>query len=452
MNPPKIGISGIRGVPGESFSPELAINLAAAFATITEPGRVYVCEDARPSGIMVRSAVLSALLAAGMKPVDLDICPVPAMCAAITDTGAVGGIVVSAGHTPERWNAIRFINSRGIYFNSLETDELLDVYHQGEFVKAQWDEIKSVEFDPGARKRHIKKILDSVDVKKIRSMKYKIAVDACNGACSGPAARILDALGCKTIFLNRDPGKPFPHNPEPNKENMSQLAGVVKGTDFDMGFFFDTAGERLSIVMDGGVPLSEELTFPLCLKMLPARAMRGAIVTNISTSGMAEALTAKSKCEVIRTPVGQAYVQEAAEKHGAIIAGEGSGGVALSHIHYAFDSLAAMAFILDGMARGNKKSLSRTVASLPLLHMVKRKIKSDFSDLYRMMRRARSAIMDDAMGAKVNHSDGIRLDWPDGWLHIRISATRPLIRIIAESANPARAEELAALGERIARS
>lgn len=452
MNPPKIGISGIRGVPGESLTPELVMNLTSAFATITGPGRVYVCEDARPSGIMIRSAVLSALLAAGMQPVDLDICPVPAMCAAIIETGATGGIVVSAGHTPERWNAIRFINSQGLYFNSIETDQLLDVYHQGEFLKAPWDEIKTVTMDIGARKRHIKKILDSVDVKKIKSMKYRVAVDTCNGACCGPAAKLLDALGCETIFLNRNPGKPFPHNPEPNRENAAQLAGVVKATGYDIGFFFDTAGERLSLVLDGGIPLSEELTFPMCLNILLERKTRGTIVTNISTTGLPEVMGKKVGCKTIRTAVGQAYVQEAAVKHGAIIAGEGSGGVVLPHIHYSFDSLAAMVFILDGMANKKKRSLSRTVAALPQMHMVKRKIKSDFSNLYRMMRHARSVIIYDAMGATVNHEDGIRMDWPDGWLHIRVSATRPMIRIIAESENHFRTEELAALGERIVRS
>jgi len=447
MNPLKIGISGVRGVVGETFTPHLAVQFTEAFATYAGRGDIYVCDDARPSGGMVRGAVIAGLLGAGCSPVDLDICPVPALQFAVSKSQAAGGIAVSAGHNPEDWNALKFIRSDGIYLNANQSDELLDTYHSGEFDKAAWNEIKPLKRQTDAARNHIKAILASVDIQQIRKAKFSVAVDACNGACSKPAAELLDALGCKTAAINDEPGESFPHDPEPNGANMRQLRALSRAVSCDAGFMLDTAGERLGIVTDAGESLPEDYTLAICvaaqLELKP-----GTVVTNLSTSRMIDDLARERHSRVMRTPIGQAYVAEAALKHRAVVAGEGSGGVILPHVHYANDGLAAIAFILGHLAR-RKTRLSKIVAALPQYVTVKKNIPLDYTEIFKAVHHARRAAETEIKKAALDLSDGIKIDWRDSWLHIRPSNTEAMVRLIAEARDGERANELIALGEEL---
>jgi len=441
MNPLKIGISGVRGIVGETFTPHLVVEFTSAFATYAGGGTVYVCEDARPSGRMVSSAVISSLIACGCAPVDLGVCPVPRMQYMISRSPeAAGGIAISAGHNSEDWNALRFIRPDGLYFNALQAEELLDVYHQGEFVKAGWDELELLSAGDGCRSGHLEAILSAVDAGAIRRAKFNIAADTCNGACSYAAAELLDELGCRTAILNDEPHEPFPYDPEPGTAGMGQLKTVVEATGFDAGFMFDTAGERLALVTDRAEPMNEEFTISLCTALKLERR-RGIVVTNVSTTRALEDLAAKKKSTVLRTPVGMAFVSEAAARQGAVIAGEGSGGVIIPEVQWTGDALATMAFILDGLARKGER-LSVLADSLPSYVMKKKRIPLDYTSIYRVIRKVRSQAKKLGGAAVLDLSDGIKVEWKSSWLHVRPSNTESLIRVIAEARSGRRADEL----------
>jgi phosphomannomutase len=447
MNPLKIGISGVRGVVGETFTPHLAVQFTEAFATYVGRGEVMVCDDARPSGHMVRGAVISGLLAAGCKPVDCGVCPIPSMQHAIARSGAIGGIAVSAGHNPEDWNALKFIRADGLYLNDYQGDELLDIYHRGEFDKAAWNEIQLLKHNNAAATGHINAILAAVDAPRIRKARLRAAVDTCNGACSHAASELLDRLGCGTTAINDDHGESFPHDPEPNDTNMRQLRSLVRAIGCDAGFMLDTAGERLGIITGAGESLSEDRTLPVIASIVLARR-RGPVVANLSTTRAVDDIAKKFGVPVIRTKIGQAYVAEAAVKHRAAVAGEGSGGVIIPEVHCAMDGLAAIAFVLDHLAR-TRAPLSKLAGSLPRYVMIKKKIPLDYTKIFKVIHKARRAAENDPKGARLDLSDGIKLDWRGSWLHVRPSNTESMIRLIAEATTERRAHDLIAIGKEL---
>src|SRR5262245_47047996 len=283
MKPLKIGITGVRGIVGETFTPELAVDFAEAFGTYLDRGRILVSRDTQPSGVMIRSAVLAGLLAAGCEVVDLGVCPTPSMQLAVEWLHADGGIAITAGHNPWQWNALKFVRGDGLYLNSTQGEELLDIFHQGEFAKATWDAIKHTVQMANPIDEHIKVLSESFAGEAIRSRNLTVAVDCCNGACSFLSPKWLATLGCEVLAVNDAPNAPFPHAPEPKRETMAQLCAVVKAGHAAIGFAHDADGERLGIVTDLGEPLSEEMTLAVAAD-IRLRKQPGTVVTNVSTS------------------------------------------------------------------------------------------------------------------------------------------------------------------------
>src|SRR5829696_5175571 len=310
MKPLKIGITGVRRIVGETFTPELAVDFAESFGTYLDRGRILVCRDTRPSGQMIRSAVLAGLLAAGCEVVDLGVCPTPSMQLAVKWLKADGGIAITAGHNPWQWNALKFVRSDGLYLNPTQGEELLDIFHQGEFAKASWDTIKQVVQTADAIEEHLKVLHESFAADAIRSKNLTVAVDCCNGACSFVSPAWLAKLGCEVLAVNDNPSAPFPHAPEPKPETMAQLRAVVKAGRADVGFAHDADGERLGVVTERGEPLSEEATLVLAAEILLPRRP-GTVVTNVSTSNAVDLVAARHASRVVRSPVGQAYISEA---------------------------------------------------------------------------------------------------------------------------------------------
>src|SRR6185369_7221325 len=292
MKPLKIGITGVRGIVGETFTPELAVDFAESFGTYLDRGRILVSRDTRPSGPMIRSAVLAGLLAAGCEVVDLGICPTPSMQLAVKWLKADGGIAITAGHNPWQWNALKFVRSDGLYLNPTQGEELLDIFHQGEFVKATWDTIRQGVQTEDAIEAHLKVLHDSFAADVIRSRKLTVAVDCCNGACSFVSPKWLGLLGCEVLAVNDNPSAAFPHPPEPKPETMAQLCAVVKAGRAAIGFAHDADGERLGIVSDLGEPLSEEMTLAIAAD-IRLRKKAGTIVTNVSTSSGVDLIAAR---------------------------------------------------------------------------------------------------------------------------------------------------------------
>ncbi len=441
MRPLKIGISGVRGVVGETFTPELIVGFAQAFGTYLDSGRVLVCRDTRPSGPMVAASVFAGLLASGCEAIDLGVCPTPSMQLAIPQLAAQGGISITAGHNPLGWNALKFARADGLYLNATQAEELLDIFHQGEFEKSDWRQIRPAISCDNPIERHVRTLVAHVDADRIRSRRFRVAVDCCNGACSRLTPALLGSLGCEVLAINDDPTMTFPHTPEPRLDTMTQAAAVVKAGHADVGFVHDSDGERLGIVDETGAPLSEELTLPLVAELMLAAARGGAVVTNVSTTSAVDLVAKRHGARVIRTPVGQAYVSEAIVEHRAAIGGEGNGSVAIPAVHATHDAPAAIAFLLDRLAHDGRP-LSAVVANLPRLAMIKEQIPIEPSRIYTALQAFREAVPE-GEGRVADLADGIKVEWPDGWVHVRASNTESIIRVIAEAGCESRARELA---------
>jgi phosphomannomutase len=439
MKPLKIGITGVRGIVGETFTPELAIAFAQAFGTYLDNGRILVCRDTRPSGPMALAAVMAGLLAAGCEAIDLGVCPTPTMQLAVKRFNAAGGVSITAGHNPTPWNALKFTRGDGLYLNTTQAEELLDIYHQGEFAKAKWNEIRPRIEARDAVEHHIEVLKNVFDVEAIRARKLTVAVDCCNGACSALVPRWLSELGCEVLAINDDTTAPFPHNPEPKRETMAQLRAIVKAGHADIGFALDADGERLGVVTETGEPLSEEMTLALATEIKLRRAP-GAVVTNVSTTQAIEKIAARYRSEVIRVPVGAAYISEAILEHNAALGGEGNGAVAIPEVHATSDSAAAIGLILEEMAVTGKL-VSELVTSLPRYTMLKHYVQIEPNLLYSALQNVRDET-ERADATEIDLSDGVKLFWPDGWVHIRASNTESMIRVIAEAEDERRAGEL----------
>ena len=439
MKPLKIGISGVRGIVGETFTPELVVEFAQAFGTYFESGKLLVCRDTRASGPMVRAAVMAGLLSAGCKVIDLGICPTPTMQLAIKYFNAAGGISITAGHNPAPWNALKFVRSDGLYLNTTQAEELLDILHQGEFAKARWNEIQTRIETRDVVEHHIEVLKRVFDVEAIRARKLTVAVDCCNGACSVLSPRWLEELGCRVLAINDEIGSPFPHNPEPKRETMAQLRAVVKAGQADIGFAHDADGERIGIVTESGEALSEELTLAIAAEIVLSQKP-GVVVTNLSTSRTIEAIAERYNSAVIRTPVGQPYISEAILENNAVLGGEGNGAVTIPKVQVTNDAAATIGLILEHLAKSGKR-ISDLSASLPRFTMLKHYVPVAPNLLFSVLNEVRSEA-ETAGAADVDLSDGIKLSWPDGWLHIRASNTESMIRIIAEAENESRASGL----------
>jgi phosphomannomutase len=352
---------------------------------------------------------------------------------------AAGGISITAGHNPLPWNALKFVRGDGLYLNTTQAEELLDIFHQGEFTKAKWNEIQPRIEIRDAIEHHIEVLNRTFEVEAIRARRLTVAVDCCNGACSVLSPRWLDELGCRVLAINDEVSLPFPHNPEPTRETMAQLRAVVKAGQADIGFAHDADGERLGIVTETGEALSEEMTLAIAAEINLSQTP-GVVVTHLSTSRAIEAIAARYNSTVVRTPVGQSHISEAMLEHNAVLGGEGNGAVAIPEIHATNDAAATIGLLLEHMAKSGKR-ISEIAATVPRYTMLKHYVPVAPNLLFSVLNEVRREA--EATNAEeVDLSDGIKLSWPDGWLHVRASNTESMIRVIAEAESAARAEEL----------
>lgn len=453
MPPLKLSILGVRGVIGSALTPELVCDFAQAFGTYIEGGRVLVSRDTRPSGEMLRSAVFAGLLASGCEVIDLGICPTPSLQMRVRDTQATGGIAISAGHNSIEWNALKFILQEGLLLNAYQGEELLDVFHSGKFSGVPWDRYQPIQEDQEAVEHHLKSILKQVDQELLRSYRLKVALDCCNGACSVIAPRLLEALGCEIVVMNDQLDAPFPHDPEPNPPNMSQLKALVKASRADVGFAFDADGERLGIVTEKAEALSEEYTLCILANQV-LQENPGPLVTNVSSTLALEAIAQRYRVPLYRTRVGQAYIVEALRAHKAVLGGEGSGGVVFPQHLLAHDALMSMAQVLSFIAR-RSRPISELASQIPSYTMVKRRLKSPPSTTYSALQQFREKAEQIAVetGASLDLTEGVRLVWgEDRMVHIRASITEPILRVIAEARDSQEALRLAEETESYLRS
>ncbi len=432
----KIGVSGVRGVVGDALTPELIVNFACAFGTWCGPGPVVIGRDTRRSSTAFRAAVVSGLLSTGCRVVDLGVSPSPVLSFAIRELGASGGIVITGSHNDASWNALKFFGPDGALLNAARSGELLDVYHGAAFELAPWDRLHPVDTASDVEERYLQYLASALDVDRIRDRGFKVAVDFTNGACGAIGSRFLESLGCTLLPVNAEPTGEFAHPPAPTAANMRQLATLAPLFEADLGAALNVDGDRIGFVTGEGTALSEEYSLPLVVTPR-LRRRPGPVVTSYSTSGMVEALARSHGQRVLRGPVGESHIIDLGLAEEAVLAGEGSGGVAVLPLGVAYDGLLALGLVLEEMATSGR-TLAEIVGGLPRLFMRKQELPCPPTLVYRVIERFRRH----HAGDDPDCTDGVRLSWDDAWLHVRASGTEPLLRIIAEAPTQERAEAL----------
>src|SRR5205085_1299115 len=432
----KISISGVRGVVGESLTPTLLTRFAQAFGTYVGPGAIVIGRDTRTAGEMVRQAVVAGLLSSGCRVVDLDICPVPTVQLLVRRRGARGGLAITASHNPAEWNALKFINSAGLFLTAAQARQLLDIYHQGEYVKVPGAEMRSVESSAGAIDLHIKAIMDALGPLPLGERRLRVVVDSCNGAGSIVAPRLLEALGAEVFTVNTTPDGLFPRGAEPVPENLGALCDAVRTCGADVGFAQDMDADRLAVVSERGEAVGEEYTLVLAARYVLARE-RGPVVANLSTTQVLDAVARAFECPIYRSKIGEANVTEEMQRRGAVVGGEGNGGVIYPRINFARDSLVGMALILHLLA-STDRTVSDLLGELPRSFMVKEKLACRSDRIGRVLKRVRAVYARWPQDLR----DGVKVSTPEGWLLVRASNTEPIIRLVAEGETEEKARRM----------
>jgi phosphomannomutase len=432
-----VSISGIRGIVGNGLDPEVIVKYTNAYADFIGSGKVVVGRDARVTGEMVNEIITGTLLAKGLDVVDLGIVPTPTVLFNVKELNANGGIAITASHNPNEWNALKLLNSSG-QFMSPDEHEIMKKYLSDKSAYKSWDKIgKRTVFSDGL-KNHIDSILKLpvIELNKIKSKKFKIVADCVNGAGSYCIPDLLKIFGCEVVELNCEKTGIFPRLPEPLPENLIETMKAVKVHNADFAVVVDPDVDRLVLITDKGEPFSEENTITQVVKFILSKTPGNAAV-NLSTTRAVEDVAAEFNCRVYRAPVGEANVVQKMKEVNAVIGGEGSGGVIYPELVYGRDALVGIALTLQHLAEENC-SLSELKEKLPQYFIAKKKI-----DLLNISPdNIIQQLINKYSSEKINTEDGVRIDFSDHWVHFRKSNTEPIIRIITEAKDKAKAEEL----------
>ena len=443
-------ISGVRGIPGDSLLPGDIVRYAEAFAGFCGAGKIVVGFDGRPSGTAVKRLVLGTLQLCGADVVDLGMVPTPTVQMAVTDHSARGGISITASHNPSQWNGLKFLDESGVFLNAEQNAALFRLADNGGTTPASWNKIGTCFDDPGAIQRHIDAILGSpiLDADRIRRKGFVIVVDAVNASGSFIIPQLLSSLGCVVHPIACDGSGVFPHLPEPLPENLRELGTAVLARNADLGLAVDPDADRLVLFTEKGDPFGEEYTIASAVDSFLSRytgESKATVVVNLSTTAAVDAVALKYGALVERSPVGEINVVEKMRHMRSPIGGEGSGGVIVPAIHAGRDSLVATALVLDVLARFDGPA-SAYRASLPDFWMFKSKWTMDSSDAIAAIHN----VMEAFAGRPMNSDDGIRIEFEEGWVHLRASNTEPIVRVISESKTRDQAQALAEAVRRIA--
>ena len=437
----KIGVSGVRGVVGESLSPVLVADFAAAFGEFAGGGRVLVGRDTRSSGEMYENAVAAGLLSVGIQPVLTGILPTPSLQVAVRETSASGAIAITASHNGNEWNALKFIGADGLFLNQIANDELLDIYNQPDSNYVPENRIRTEKLMYDAFRIHQEKILRSVDANAIRKKHFRVAVDCFNGVGALYSRKFLEAFGCEVISIFDTCGNGFERPPEPVPANLGALSECVKKHHCAVGFAQDPDGDRISLVSGSGAIPGVQNSAALIAGHLIRNNRSGTVVLNIQTTTAIEQIAGECGVEVLYCPVGEVNVTDAMNASGAFLGIEGSsGGIIYPKISMCRDSYAAMAVVLEMLAQRGM-TIDSMLETLPCLSSVSVKVLCPSAQAgVNALREIRSRYLD----RNPIVVDGVRIDMGGGaWVLLRRSNTEPVIRILAESSEESTAERLA---------
>jgi phosphomannomutase len=427
----RISQVGLRGVVGGGLTAAHVLDFASAFGTFLERGQgVVVGRDPRASGVMIREGVVAGLLACGRNVIDLGIAPTPVIQHAIRRMDAAGGISIGASHNAAEWNALKFFGRNAIYLSSAEANELLDIYHLRKFSFVESNRIGKLRIDGDALDPYLDELASVFDFNVLR--KFHVVVDCCSGTSSLILRRMNERFGFRFILINEKMrGVAFAHEPATNKEMVAlQLAPLLEPLGADAGFLFDADSDRVAFATEDGAPISEEMVLPLLADHLLPRGEGKLVITNVSTTALVEEVAARHAGEVVRVAVGRQAAIDALSIYRPqqiALAGEGTGAVMMPQFRFVYDGIAAMLALLSVIEERGRK-LSEIVASYPRYSILKGQVPLVTHRIPALLASLRERYPD----GRANVVDGLRVDWPGRWFHVRVSQTEPVVRIICE--------------------
>jgi phosphomannomutase len=436
-------VSGVRGLIVNEVTPDLARRYGLAFARLA-PGEIALGWDSRPGGEALKEAVAAGIMAGGARVVDLGVAPTPTVGLVVKRHGLAGGVVVTASHNPEEYNGLKFFSSRGVFLLADEAARL--------FEAVDGDTVSPEAVRPGSRPdpertrrlddavgEHLSVVMGSqfVDAAAVAAARPRVVVDCVNAAGSVILPRLLKELGCEVVELSTDMGSGFTREAEPTPTHLGELSRVVVEEGAAAGFACDPDADRLAIVDESGTAIGEELTLAIASRVVLEKK-RGPLVANVSTSRMMDDLALEFAVPIHRTPIGEINVVAKMEEVGAVVGGEGNGGVILPDVHMGRDAATAAALVASGLSSEESGRVSALAGRFRPYVSVKRKLE--------LPSVTREGIVDAMTAAfpegEPDLMDGAKIAWPDRWIHARMSGTEPVVRFIAEAASAEDAEKL----------
>lgn len=432
-----VSISGIRGIVGDGLDPEVLVKYISAYSDFCGQGKIIIGRDARFSGDMVNRIVTGALLAKGFDVIDIGIVPTPTVQYTVKNLRAAGGIAISASHNPNEWNALKLLNNTGQFLSPEEYSEFQKILNGSKKKYVEWHKVGNYSFYEKGLKKHIEDVLKLryINLEAIRKRRFKVLADCVNGAGAYVIPELLNAFGCEVIEFDCDKTGIFPRLPEPLPENLQDTMKAVKESNVDLGIVVDPDVDRLVLITEKGEPFGEENTITQAAKFILSKEP-GNVVVNLSTTRAVEDVARTAGGIVYRSPVGEANVVKKMKEVNAVIGGEGSGGVIYPALHYGRDALVGIAITLQHLLEYDGP-LSELRDSLPQYYIAKKKIELKDKNPDTVLK----TLTDKYCNEIINTDDGLRIDFPDHWVHFRKSNTEPIVRCIVEATNLKTAEE-----------
>jgi phosphomannomutase len=445
-----ISISGIRGIVGSTLTPEVIVKYASAFAEYSKRGKIVLGRDGRVTGKSIGHLVSSTLLQMGCDVTALGICPTPTVALAVEKTKAAGGISITASHNPMIWNGLKFFGRTGLFLDGEENRELWTIADRAGRTYTSWDRQGKYASRENFLDDHIQAVLSIPYVRPeiIRKRRFKVVLDCVNAAGGIIVPKLLKELGCNVVEMNCDVSGIFSHTPEPIPENLTDLCKRVRKEKADIGIAVDPDVDRLVLIDERGEPFGEEYTITNVVKFVLEREKNNnpkstikkpkSVVVNLSTTRAVQDIATSYGYATVRTPVGEINVAKKMKEIGAIVGGEGSGGVILPKVHLGRDAIVGIALTLQHLAEfgGSVSELKKT---MPQYLITKGKVELGKLNPDSVLARIRDKF---AGEGTVNADDGLKIDFADSWVHLRKSNTEPIVRIIAEGHEKKTADNL----------
>ncbi|HET8865638.1 MAG TPA: phosphoglucosamine mutase [Gracilimonas sp.] len=437
-----ISVSGIRGIFGTDLTPQNLAKFTAAYGTWLKGGTVVVGRDSRVTGKICEDIVAATLASVGCDVIKVGIVPTPTVAMGVLKHKAAGGIIISASHNPAEWNALKLLNEKSEFLDADQGKEVIKIAESGDLSYQSYDKIGEIREDHDMLDDHIEEVLNLpyIDADEIAAKNFSVAVDAVNGAGSEALPRLLEKLGVKTVHkIHCTPNGLFPHNPEPLPEHLTEICELVKEKKVDLGVVTDPDGDRLALVDDTGKLFGEEYTQAAAFDFILSKNP-GACATNLSSSRVCDDVARNYDQTCYRSAVGEINVVKVMQEQNAVIGGEGNGGVICPDLHYGRDALVGIAMVLQLLAEKGM-SASEYRATLPDYYMSKNKIQLD--ELGKDADKVLEMVKEHFSSLNPNTVDGVKVDFAEGWVHLRKSNTEPIIRIYSEGRSPEAAKAFA---------